>query len=234
LTLSDLHKIQRLLLKRLVKKNGLKYSKLTRGYNYEDNVVFHLKQLISNKQIQKRNSKYFLTSKGLIDSGKFDLKSLQEKGVKKVTIGFIIGLGNKYVIREHIGGGVKFYRLPWGKPFFGEKMSDACKRLLKKEIDAPESIKFKFDSNHYKIQYTSNGEILFDDLLAVYKVIIPDKSQKDAKLKYKNKLFTASEIKKLANKWPEVDICLLRKGWKAMLEYDLVCDYNLEKVDVID
>lgn len=229
-----MHKFQKVLLKRLVKDNGLKFSKLTKGYSFEDNIVFHLKQLLKNKLVQKHGDRYFLTSQGLMDSGQFDLETLEEKRYKSLFIGFVIRVGQSYMLREHKGGDQKFYRLPGGKPYLGEKLEDACRRLLKREIAFKKQIpQFRYDSTHYKIQYTSKGSVLFDNILAVYVVTGVGTDLEKINIRNKNRWFKRTEVEKLKNKWPEIDICILKKDWKPVSEYQLICDYNLYQDDLV-
>ena len=52
-----MHEVQKILLKRLSQQNDQRYSTLTRDYDYEDNIVFHLKKLITDGFVIK--DKYF-------------------------------------------------------------------------------------------------------------------------------------------------------------------------------
>jgi len=106
---------------------------ITRGYSFEDNIVFHLKRLIKQGLVNRRCGKYHLTKQGLEFSGKFSLSDLEDRKYKTAYIAFICKFNNWYLIREHVSGNSKFYKFPGGKPFLGETMLDACKRIFKAE-----------------------------------------------------------------------------------------------------
>ena len=79
-----MHQIQKILLKRLSQNKGLRYADLTRNYDYEDNVVFHLKQLHDKSYISKKNNLYFINPSGLKMLYKFEINDLSDPGVKKI------------------------------------------------------------------------------------------------------------------------------------------------------
>jgi hypothetical protein len=60
-----MHQIQKVLLKRLSLQNNQRYSSLTKGYDFENNVIFHLKQLINNNFIEKKDNLYYITAMGI-------------------------------------------------------------------------------------------------------------------------------------------------------------------------
>lgn len=85
-----MHQIQKIMLKRLSQNNGLRYADLTRNYDYEDNVVFHLKQLQNENYISKKDNLYYISSAGLKSIYKFELNDLSDPGIKRYFIGLII------------------------------------------------------------------------------------------------------------------------------------------------
>lgn len=221
-----MHRLQKILLKRLLAENGQKYSSLTQGYNFEDNVVFHLKQLISNEFIEKQNDKYLITTIGTKEITKYDLGTLIDTGFKTFFLGFVCKIGEEYLLKEHQSGKLAFYNLPSGKPRFGEKVEDALVRTFHELTElklTPNS--FNFLSLHLKTIKTSKGEVLFDDAFAVYEAVI-DRNQKDIMKLNKNiKWFSKKEIEKLKNIWPEIDFLILKGDKENYKSYQFVSDY---------
>jgi len=216
-----MHQIQKTLLKRLLAKNGQKYSELTSGYDFENNIVFHLKQLLGNGYIEKNEDTYILTADGVKEAKN------EETGLKMFFLGFLCEDNGKYLLREHTEGKTKFYNLPSGKPHFGEKIEDALARTFFELTGTkllPEN--FEYLSLHLKTVKTSKNEVLFDDAFAIYKVTGTDKQT--FKLKTGVKWFTLEEIKNLPNRWPEIDLCILKNDKTPYLNYEFNSDYILD------
>src|SRR3989344_8438810 len=104
-----MHKIQKIILKRLLLQNRQKYSVLTQGYNFEDNIVFHLKQLTNQKYIEKQGIEYQITTSGVKTITNFDLDSLDDKGFKTFFLGFVCKCGGGYLLKEHTNRSQTFY-----------------------------------------------------------------------------------------------------------------------------
>lgn len=223
-----MHKIQKIILKRLLIKNRQKYSVLTQGYSFEDNVVFHLKQLINQKYIEKSGAEYQITTSGVKAVTKFDLDSLEDTGFKTLFLGFVCKCGDEYLLKEHTNNNQDFYNIPSGKPNFGENIEDSLIRTFEENTNLELSVKdFKYISLHLKTVKTPTAEILFDDAFAVYEVSITEKQKSEMKLQKNIKWFSLKEIKKLSNCWPEVDILLIKKDYTNYLSYEFNTDYIL-------
>jgi len=163
-----MHKIQRVLLKRLLDRNNQRFSNLTRGYSYEENVVFHLNQLLAKGLIRKNQSGYSITVKGVKIITNLDLTLLKDTGFKALFVGFLCKYTNKYSIKEHPQAGANFYNLPSGKPRFGEKTEKALIRIFKENTGLKINPRnFKFLSLHLKTVKTKKGEALFDDAFTI-------------------------------------------------------------------
>src|SRR3989304_7271060 len=116
-----MHNLQKILLKRLSLQNNQRYGTLTHGYNFYDNIVFHLKQLLLNHFIVKEKGVYIITPAGIKEISKYDSLKLNDKGVKTFFIGFLCrDKDHNYLIKAHPGARINFYNLPCGKPYFGE------------------------------------------------------------------------------------------------------------------
>lgn len=223
-----MHKIQKIILKRLLVKNRQKYSVLTQGYSFEDNIVFHLKQLTNQKYIEKQGTEYQITTSGVKVVTKFDLDSLEDTGFKTLFLGFVCKCGDEYLLKEHSNNNQSFYNLHSGKPNFGENIEDSLIRTFKENTNLKLSSKdFKYISLHLKTVKTPTAEILFDDAFTVYEVDITEEQKAEMKLQKNIKWFSLEEIKKLSNCWPEVDILLIKKDYTNYLSYEFETNYIL-------
>jgi ADP-ribose pyrophosphatase YjhB (NUDIX family) len=211
-----MHSLQKTLLRRLLTKNGLKYSDLTSGFDFEDNIVFHLKQLQSNNLIVKNSDLYSLTAEGL------KAAKNEEAGLKMFFLGFLCEYRGKFLIREHSEGETKFYNLPSGKPRFSERIESALARSFMAATGL-ETNNFEFLSLHLKTVQTSKGEVLFDDAFAIYKASVAAAGPLNSGMVW----FTPEEIKQLPNRWPEIDICILKKDLRPYLSYQFTSDHIL-------
>lgn len=223
-----MHEIQKILLKRLLTQNGQRYSYLTVGYDFDDNVVFHLKQLINKRLVKKEADKYLITVEGVKVITDYDLPTIEDTGYKTFFIGFLCNCGDEFLIKEHPTETTNFYNLPSGKPRFGESIEKALIRtfdsntgILLDEHD------FKFRSLHLKTVKTSLGETLFDDAFTVYTLEINQKQKEKMKLHKQISWKSIGEIQKLSNRWPEIDICILNKDISPYLSYEVKSDYIL-------
>lgn len=221
-----MHTLQKLLITRLVKQNGLTYTDLTKGYDSEDNIVFHLKQLLSKGYIEKKDDRYFLTPEGVTTLTTFQKTDLQDNSFKMAFFGFICECGGSYLVTPHKNVSETFFNLPSGSPLFGEKPEDALPRTFYEEtgINIPFD-NFKFDSLHLKTVKTKEGKVLFDDVFIVYVVVVTEPQKSSMELRKGSTWLTKAEIEKISDKWPEIDMCILRKDWKAYSNYDVFCNY---------
>lgn len=223
-----MHDIQKIMLKRLLDHNKRRFAELTQGYSFEDNIVFHLKQLISKELVEKHDNHYLITAAGVKAVTHYDIPSLADVGFKTFFVGFLCSYGDSYLIKEHPGGQTNFYNLPSGKPHFGEPIEQALVRLFSETsgVNLPSSA-FRFYSLHLKTVKTSAGEVLFDDAFTIYRVEINDDQHDSLKLADNVLLVGASAIAELPNRWPEIDACILRKDDAPYYAYSFESDYVL-------
>src|SRR3990167_10021876 len=168
-----MHEIQKIILKRLLLQNRQKYSTLTKGYDFEDNIVFHLKQLITRGLIIKTDKLYQITPEGVKQIADYDLLTIENTGFKTFFLGFLCKYESLYLIKEHPSENNNFYNLPSGKPKFGEPIDKALIRTFAENTGIIININnIKFLSLHLKTIKTSQDEILFDDAFTIYKVNI--------------------------------------------------------------
>lgn len=224
-----MHTLQKVLLKRLQIQNNQRYGTLASGYDFEDNIVFHLKKLLFNKYIDKNNGVYSITLKGIKEISKYEPFKLEERGVKTFFIGFLCHDKSKnYLIKSHQNAKENFYNLPSIKPFFGENIEDSLVRGFELNTGIKLAINnFKFTSLHLKTVQSSEGEVIFDDAFTIYSVNL--ENVEISKMKLMNSLSWKSveEIKSLDNKWPELDICIINQDFSTYKNYTVVSDYIL-------
>jgi len=222
-----MHTLQKLLITRLVTQNGLSYSALTKGYDAEDNIVFHLKQLVSKGFFEKKQDKYFLTAAGISTLNTFQKTDLQDNPFKMTFVGFICSCETTFLLKAHKSDS-PFYNLPSGSPLFGENLQTALSRIFYDISGINVAYEdFIFDSLHMKTVRTTTGETFFDDAFVVYQVEISE-SQKDKMLSNQDYVWLhKDEIANLEHEWPEIDYCILRKNWEIYKVYDVICDYIL-------
>ncbi len=224
-----MHTIQKILLSRLLASGKLSFASLTRGYDYEDNVVFHLKQLHNKHYVDKSEHHYMLTSSGIKAITHYDLPTLDDTGYKTVITGFLCEYKGRYLIKEHPQASVNFYNLPSGKPHFGEPIEHALQRAFMSISSLELSTSaFTFTSLHLKTVKASGGDVLFDDAFAIYHVTLTDNDQQNVKLPDSIHWMTKGHISALPNRWPELDMCILENESVPYRSYEFVSDYILE------
>ena len=84
-----MHKLQKILLKRLQLQNNQRYGSLTSGYDFEDNITFHLSKLIRERYINKEQGIYSITLEGIKEISKYDEIELVYGGLKTFFIGLL-------------------------------------------------------------------------------------------------------------------------------------------------
>lgn len=224
-----MHQIQKVLLKRLATTNNQRYADLTRDYNFEDNVVFHLKKLVESGFVVKENIQYSITAKGIKAIYEYELSDLSSPGVKTFFCGFIVtdGLGN-FLVKGHPSAKVNFYNLPSGRPKFGQSMEQELPRLFLENAGIIiEAKRFLYTTLHSKIVKTKDGEDLFDDGQAIYRVGIGEVEKSQMKLLEGVEWVSRKQLKLLQNCWPEIKMCLLDKVIQPYASYEIISNYKI-------
>ncbi|OIO47920.1 MAG: hypothetical protein AUJ28_00235 [Parcubacteria group bacterium CG1_02_37_51] len=224
-----MHQIQKVFLKRLTTTNNQRYADLTRGYNFEDNVVFHLKKLVESGFVVKDNTYYSITAKGIKAIYEYDLSDLSSPGVKTFFCGFIVtdGLGN-FLVKGHPSAKINFYNLPSGRPKFGQPMELELPRLFFENTGIMiDPSRFLFTTLHGKIVKTKDGEDLFDDGQAIYRIEISEVEKSRMKLLEGVEWISREQLILLRNCWPEIKMCLLDKIIKPYASYEISSNYIL-------
>lgn len=223
-----MHNLQKLLIKRLVEENGRSFASLTKGYDAEDNIVFHLKKLISDEFVEKKDEKYFITPKGINTLNTFQKTDLQDNAFKMFFVGIVCKNGNDYLIKPHNNAKDVFHNLPSGSPLFAEDLEVALPRIFYDETSLNLGFdRFVFNALHMKTIQTSSGEILFDDAFGIYSVETSDNERVNMTLKKGCVWMHIDQIVELKNCWPEIEFCILKKDWEVYKKYTVICDYVL-------
>ncbi|NTU73789.1 hypothetical protein HGB07_06530 [Candidatus Roizmanbacteria bacterium] len=228
-----MHILQKELIKRLISSNGQSYAPLTKGYTFEENIAFHLKQLKKGGYVRKRDGAYFATKKALERSSEFDSETLKEDRYKAAYISFLCRCGEHYLLRKQPTPDGYFYKLPGAKPWFGEEIEKAVERIFKIQsgIELPFS-RFLFTALHMKRQLSTANEVIFDNAMIVYEVIVDEKEKKSMKLKQTNAWVSESDLGVLPNVWPEVMIHTINKDKAPFHSYSLISNYVLHEKEV--
>ena len=223
-----MHKTQKELLRRLFLKSNQKYSLLTCGFNYDDNIVFHLKQLVSKNFIKKKDDRYLLTEIGIRKIKEYDQDTLDSKSYKTFLIGILCTDGNSFVLKDHPNAENNFYNLPSGMPEFGEKIEDAIQRIFYEKTRLKiDPNRFAFVSTHLKTVVNDKDLIIFDDVFIIFKLDLDLVEKKKAVLRSDLFWFTKDEILKLENKWFEIDLCVFKEKPDIYKSYTIKSNYIL-------
>lgn len=223
-----MHTTQKALLKRLVLSGKQKYSALTRGFTYDDNILFHLNQLLKKNLVSKTTAGYRITKAGTQALYKFDFATLTDTGFWSFMCGLICSCGNRYLLKSHSQAINNFFNLPSGQPQLSETIDKALVRLLHQYTGfKAKPTDFNFLSLHLKTIKNTSGEIIFNDAFTVYKITVSPSHKAAMKLHSQVAWYSKEEIKTLPNRWPEIDLCILKKDRTPYRVYSFTSDYIL-------
>lgn len=109
------------------------FSKL-KSVDVESNIfMYYLKQLINEDLVEKRDSKYGLTTKGLIMAGSLSWKTFSTRIQPRIVTMIVCkNKARKYLLyRSYRQPSLNLVGFPYGKLHLGEMVSVAAKRELK-------------------------------------------------------------------------------------------------------
>ncbi|MDD3648205.1 MAG: hypothetical protein PHS44_06965 [Candidatus Dojkabacteria bacterium] len=221
-----MHIKQRRILRKLVSLNAQRYCELYQGFDYDDKFPYHLKYLVENNFVAKREGRYLLTGKGMHQTAYFDSRSLEEFRFKLPLVVFICNYKERYFLKDHFGDDAtreSFYSLPMGVIPWGEGLEEGCSRLLKEKYDIKG--RFEYRSTCHSIFYAKNKTVLFDDLFLVYDVQVTSKPKK------MNYWYKKNEIMGLPKRYKLIDVFVLRDNSKSLVEVEIVEDYGFVSLD---
>jgi len=163
--MSDLHKIQMLIIKELLYKPNFRFRDLNISGLTTDHFSYHINTLVEQGLVEKLNSRYCLSIKGKKFAGSIDTDSATLEKQPKVSV---------LIITEKSFSGTKKYlwqrrtKEPYfgywgfftGKVRFGETVQEACARELKEESGLEANIRHLFVL--HEMVYSFDGDILED------------------------------------------------------------------------
>lgn len=212
---------QRKIIRELMRKKGQKYSELLKLFPDLDKIAYHLNHLVKKNCIIKENDGYYLTLKGANEIANFKWETLEDvHGHTSMYFGLVCKYKNKYFLRQVTTNPFKnWYKLP------GDLSGDEGRNGIYQRVNTYLNIKLNptqlnFHSTHHRIVLMPNGQFSWDSYLIVFKIHITDMQYiKLNKTRSDAKWFTKDEIKKIKNKWPELDFCISNKIQKHFHEY---------------
>lgn len=216
---------QKMILRKLVERNGQRYSELYKGFSYDDKFPYHIKALVSKGYVNKRNARYFLTKLGMKQTAYFDRRTLQDNKFKLPVVCFVCNYQNTFFLNDHFQGSPgsdSYYNLPLGIVHFGEKLIDGCNRILTEKWGIQGIVTYR--ATHHYINYASDGDCIFDDIALVYNVLVSDTPLKP------EKWYSIDKLKSL-NVHPLVETYIVKNSKDAFSETYFTHDYGFSIED---
>ncbi len=161
-----MHKYQRLILQRLLFNKGIRFSDLNNLRIGSDRFNFHLKKLIENGLVIKKENLYSLSAKG---------KEFANRAEKQAKLGVALNIykndgdSRKYLIQKRSKEPfTDWYGTPSGKIEYGENPLVASIRILKKETGLIGDINLKGIAHH--VRSLQGGVVVEDEYFWVFSV----------------------------------------------------------------
>lgn len=217
---------QRKILHLLETNNGQKYTDLYKFFVEKDKFPYHLKQLVSKGNINKRNNRYYLTRLGAQATQDFNSTTLEERKLKIPINIFVCRHNDTFLIRRTYSDDI-CYALPGIKAEWGATYAEDLQTQFTLKYKA--SIKkMSYRSTLHLLERTTNNKIMFDDILLVFDVVVGKIHAIDEQSKW----LTISEIGKLPNKHKPVDLLILENSHKKFEECIITSNFNLQAEDL--
>lgn len=217
---------QRKILQLLLARQGQRYSDLFRHFEYEDKFPYHLKYLVSKGFVNKRKNLYLISEEGIKYTTFFNTRTLGEIEKKTLRLLFVCNHKNLYLLKPCFESDPKrdtYYILPGGSPIIGEHLDESCAQLLKDKFSV--SGKAEYRATHHYLNYTTKGDILFDNLCLIYDV------KEDKKPDRPEHWFTKAQIRRLGPRHPTVDRFILEDCREPFSECTFEYDYGVDLKD---
>lgn len=207
--MNELHKIQMLILRELLFSPQSRFSDLNIQGLSNDHFSYHIKVLIEEGYVIKKDSKYSLTTKGKEYSNRMDTDNTQIEKQPKIAVIIIatkVVKGKKCLLiqkrtKEPYFG---YYGFITGKIRFGEKVFETARRELKEEsgLEDGEIIIKRIVHDHVVLE--DSGELVEDKMFYVVLIKNPKGELVDTK-NGRNKWITVEQFKKLEKKYYNED-----------------------------
>lgn len=181
---NELHEVQAKILRELLFNNGATFSSLNTGGLSNDHFTFHIKQLIKNGTVEKKDNLYFLTQAGKQYAGRLDVFGLQiEKfGTPSIAITAkkIIDNTEYFLLHERLKEPMYGkYGFINGKIKFGEFAEETAKRELFEESSLTGNPKLV--AIHHRLRGPNRKNIKLDHFFFLFIVDNPIGTIKNSK-----------------------------------------------------
>lgn len=209
--------------------NGRRYSELYENFTEEDKFPYHLKHLIKLSYINKRDNRYFLTREGAYATQEFESTTFQDRKLSIPIYHFICKLKDKYLLRKCFSADIvsnHLYAIPGIKAEWGLKNEELFNDRLFERLGVKGIVKFR--STCHLLEYTSKGELMWDDLIIVFDVDVTEISSKKDALSW----YSLKEIKELPKLHKPVEIFILEDCNTSYLELIMNDNFNLKEEEL--
>jgi hypothetical protein len=163
---------KRKILKILNDNPGKRYSELYKNFSEEDKFPYHLKYLVKNQLIVKKDDKYFVTHAGSSIAVNWIDTKFNELIHKVPRIVFICNFKNKFLIKKYYSNVFEenqFYGLPGIKVPFGQKEINS---LITSELQSKYKVEgeHKFKGIQNLLIENKEGKVIFDFIYLIFNV----------------------------------------------------------------
>ncbi len=207
--MSELHKIQMLILRELLFNPSSRFSDLNIQGLSNDHFAYHVKVLIEGGYAKKENSRYSLTNKGKEFANRMDTENTEIEKQPKIAVIIVVTKninGKKHLLvqertKEPYFG---YYGFMTGKIRFGEKVSETARRELKEEsgLEGGDITIKRIVHDHVVLE--DSGDLVEDKMFYVILIKNPKGELVDTR-DGKNKWITVEEFKGLKRKYYNED-----------------------------
>lgn len=129
-----MHEIQRHILKKIATDGKSKFSTLKPNFIESNQFVYHLKSLIREDYITRKNIWYQFTAKGKFFIDRVSFETIKERIQPKIVTILVIRQKNKYLFYKRLRSPFKnFIGFPYGKIHLEERINEAALRELQEK-----------------------------------------------------------------------------------------------------
>lgn len=226
---------QRKILRNLVKKNGQKYSELYSDFNEEDRFPYHIKYLQKKGYVNKRENLYYVTKIGMIETSNFDSRTLVEHDMPIPLILFVCKYKDKYLISVHFKDDEsrRIYTLPFCNLIKGETLEKTSQIEFKRRYRVKQD--FKYRNTFHIIHKSTDGDIIFDNIVLVFDAKFSDEKYKETANKQSKDgqlWLSKEEIQSLKNRHLILDKLIIENRKDPYLQDEFIQNYGIYDEDL--